>query len=215
VSREQMLKEGKCFWPKRLHGYEYDPSRRKYLHLDWENYCCIWYAASAAAWLIENEPGLKPMLQHAMGNYFRHMKQNVLGDDLLPFYWSQTDLETGKCYPLIVPRISTDRKDSVIDFDWNFCYYTSELRWGDNAACLLDTALLAHLYAPGFSPGALTMAKGMLAKLDGNRLRWMIDPDGKQLMPEDRWIGETLSSQGPVFAVLSYWRAKLNNVVLE
>lgn len=215
VSREQMLKEGKCFWPERLHGYEYDPSRRKYLHLDWENYCAIWYASSSASWMIENEPSLKPTLQHAMGNYFRHQRQNVLEEDGLPFYWSQTDLETGKCYPLIRPRISTNVKDYVVDFDWNFCAYTSKLRWGDNAACLLDTALLAHHYAPGFSPGALTMARTMLAKLDGNRLRWMIDPDGQQLMPEDRWIGDTLSSQTPVFTVLTYWRARSWGIDVE
>ena len=34
---------------------------------------------------------------------YRHMRQNVPGDDLLPFYWSQTDMETGLCYPLVCP----------------------------------------------------------------------------------------------------------------
>jgi len=215
VSRERMLKQGISYWPERLHGYEYDVSRRKYLHFDWENYACIWFAASAAAWLMENEASLKPMLQHALGNYFRHMQQNVLAADGLPFYWTQTDLETGKCYPLVCPRISTDRKDNLIPFDWNFLAYTSEIRWGDNTARLLDTALLAHHYAPGFSPGALVLAKNMFAKLNRQRLLWLIDPDGRQLMTEDRWIGETLSSEVPVFSLLSYWRARRHNIPLE
>ena len=46
---------------------------------------------------------------------------------------------------------------------------------------LTDTAMLAHHSAPGFSPGALSLCKTMLAKLDSARMRYMTDPDGEQL----------------------------------
>jgi hypothetical protein len=215
VCREQILRKGTSFWPEKLNGYEYDPSRRKYLHFNWENHGAIWLAAASVAWLMENVDGpLRRVLQHAMGNYFRWMS-SVLTDDLLFPYWSQTDLETGKTYSLVRPRASTDRKDRLIDFDWNFLTYASKIAWGDPAARLADLGVLAHQLAPGFSPGALSLSKTMLSKLDDQRLKWFIDPDGQQLMPEDAWLAYVMSSEAPAFTSLTYWRARAWGINLE
>lgn len=206
--REQILREGKCFWPERLHGAEYDPSRRAYLHLDWEIYSAIWMAASPVAWLIENhdDPRLLHTLRHALGNYLRHARQN-LTEDFNTLYWTQTDLESGKCYPLVRERISTNRKDFLIDFDWNFFAYAGKFYWTENAAFLIDTAMLANHLAPQFSPGALSLAMTMLTKLDDARMKYMVDPDGEQLMASEKWLCDCLPSATVMYS-LAYWRAR-------
>jgi hypothetical protein len=53
-----------------------------------------------------------------------------------------------------------------------------------------------------------------LAQLDQRRLRWMIDPDGRQVLPELRYMTESLSSDVPAFTILTYWRARLAGIVL-
>jgi hypothetical protein len=215
IAREEMLATGKTNWPASLHGYEYDPSRRPFLHFNWENLSAIWLAAASAAWLMENlDSPLRHTLKHAIGNYFRWMSR-ALNDDLLFPYWSQTDLETEKTYPLVRPRTSTNRKDYIIDFDWNFFAYASKVGWGDPAARLVDLGVIAHHLSPGFSPGALSLSKAMLARIDDERLKWFIDPDGKHFMPEDAWMAHVMSSEVPSFTVLTYWRAKTLGIDLE
>lgn len=215
VCRELMVRKGTCFWPEKLYGYEYDPSRRQYLHMDWENYSAIWYAATAAAWMIENhdDESLKRTLRHAMANYLRHSRQN-LTDDFGNLYWSQTDLDTGKCYPLVRPRISTDVKDFLIGLNWNFFSYASKFYWNEQGQILTDIAMLAHHYAPGFSPGALSLYKTMMAKLDNERMHYMTDPDGKQLMASEKWMCRSLPSTMPL-TPLAYWRARVWGIDME
>ena len=181
------------------------------MHLDWENYSAIWMAASPVAWLIENgdddsDSQFKHTLRHALGNNLRHAKQN-LTDDLNKLYWTQTDLESGRCYPFVRPRVSTDVKDFLIGLNWNFFAYASGFYWTEDGALMTDIALLAHRHAPGFSPGALSLCKAMLWRLDDARMRYMIDPDGEQLMPSERWMCNCLPS-ATVMAVLTYWRAR-------
>lgn len=214
VCRQQMLRDGTCFWPEKLHGYEYDSSRRPYLMLDWENSGAIWLAAAPAAWLHDHEPSLRPLMEHAIGNYYRTKIRN-LTPDLGVLYWTQFDLETNQSYPLVRPRISTDVKDYIIGLNWNLFAYASKIITGDVGGRILDMAMLAHHYAPGFSPGALTLAKRMLAKLDDQRLATFWDPTGEEFMPEDRWLTEVLSSETPSLAALTYWQAKSWGTDLE
>jgi len=202
VNRRHMMETGKTWWPERLHGREYDSSRRAYMQMDWESYCAVWYGDLAATWLFDNEPALQPLLAHAIANYYRVMCNN-LTPDLLQLYWSQTDLGTGKAHPLVVPR-----QEYLMPASWDFLSYLSEVCFGDGTVQVCDMALLAHRYAPHFSPGALELAKKMLAKLDDQRLHWMIDPTGSNLMPGDRWMADALSSEVPAETVLTYWRAR-------
>jgi hypothetical protein len=206
---------GEACWPKNLYGFEYDPSRRKYLFLDWENTGAIWLAAAPAAWLYDHEPSLRPLLSHVIGNYYR-VKINNLTPDLGCPYWSQLDLETNQSHPLVRPRItSKDPKDFIIGLNWTLFSYASNTLCGDIGGRVMNIALLAHHYAPDFSPGALNLAQRMLAKLDDQRLASFWDPTGHEFMPEDRWLTEVLSSETPSFAVLSYWQAKSWGIDLD
>jgi hypothetical protein len=93
--------------------------------------------------------------------------------------------------------------------------YDGNLCWQDGPARIPDTAVMAYHHAPEFCPGSLSLAKSMLARLDDDRLRWMIDPDGDQLEPEEEPIKYVLSSDVPGFSVLAYWRAQSYNIPLE
>lgn len=37
---------------------------------------------------------------------------------------------------------------------------------------------------------------------------WMIDPDGKQLLPQEKWMACLLSSESPYLYLMAYWRGR-------
>lgn len=98
---------------------------------------------------------------------------------------------------------------------WHFSRYKRGHCWGDAASRILHISVLAHHYAPGFCPGALDLAKRMMARLDDQRLLWMIDPDGCQLHRLDAWMGYSLSSDVPAITLRAYWFARLHGIDLD
>lgn len=79
---------------------------------------------------------------------------------------------------------------------------TTDLTYGSHQRCVFR------------SETACYRSRTLLTRLDGQQLHWMIDPDGRQLLPEIRWMGETLSSDVPVFTVLACWRARCTGIDL-
>lgn len=206
VARQQLAATGKTNWPEKLHGYEYDVSRRGYLHLDWEVYAPIWFGMAAVAWMLENDADDRRLLEQALGNYHRQLKHH-LTPDLLALYWTQTDLETEKVYPLVRGRDTDDWTKWIISFNWDLFSYQARNYWNDDIARVMHGALLAHHYAPQFSPGAQELCREMMTRLDSERLHYVLDPH-QELAPTDLWLTQTLSSEMPGFVLLTYWQAR-------
>jgi hypothetical protein len=79
--------------------------------------------------------------------------------------------------------------------------------WGDSVARIPIVSAIANKYAGDFCPGALALAKKVLTKLDNTRLQWFIDPDGRQLLPPDRWMSRC-TGEMLIDACLGYWYAR-------
>lgn len=213
-ARRNWLETGKTNWPELLHGCEYDVARRPFLQWEWEGRSVYWLAAASVDFLLGWELSLAPLLKHALANYYSFVRGS-LRPDLLTWYWFQTDLERNTCHPLVRPRGSGEFPAGyLMPFKINFYSYQSEVCYGDAALRVADVAVMAHQHAPEFSPGAVPLAKALLQILDDRRLHHMIDPDGRQVMPEDQWMCNALSSDTPLMAILAWWRAKVAGIEL-
>lgn len=191
----------------------YDPSRRPFIVRNTENRAAMWMMVAAADCLLRYETSLAGLLQLTIARHYQHC-QLGLRSDLLSHYVIQIDLERDVWRPLVRPptpeRVATAERLGLS----RFAAYDSEVCWGDAAARIADIAVIGRLRAPMLCAGALSLARALLTRLDDQRLHWMIDPDGRQLLPELRWMGETLSSDVPVFTVLTYWRARCAGIEL-
>jgi len=72
--------------------------------------------------------------------------------------------------------------------------------------------VLAAKYAPRVAAQAKDLALRILQSTDENKLRWMLDLDGKQLLPHFRYMGQSLSSEMPATFLATYWRGRLENL---
>jgi hypothetical protein len=214
-ARRQWFETGKTNWPALLHGCEYDVERRPYLYWFWEGRGTYWLAAAGVDFLLRQDLFQSNLLRHVLANYYRFIQGNIRSD-FLCWYWFQTDLERNTCHPLKRPRVSNDYPAQyLMPFNINFYSYQSEVCYGDDTVHIADVALMAHQHAPEFSPGALPLAQSVLRTLDDRHLHHFIDPDGKQVMPEDQWMCNSLNSDSPALTLLTYWRAKVAGVSLE
>lgn len=185
--------------------FGYDPARGKFKFQCREVPAEIYLGLACADWFLSNDSHRSPLLKHVVARYWRQM-QFGLRDDLLTLYGLEVDLEYETWSAIHTELTPEARKKALAGF-YITAYY-SEVCWGDCAAMIPDASIIAHYQAPEFSPGALNLASRMLARLDNERLQWVIDPDGRQLVPELYWLRDTLSSKGPGFTLLAYWRAK-------
>lgn len=190
-------------WPEKYYGLEYDPARREYLLFQFEN-GEIWLTMACADWFMREEPRLAPIVRQAIGRHLKYI-QFGMRQDHLTVMTLQTDLERDQWHPVPWPR---ERFESDVVEDEYADVLGGEVCWGDFASRIPDAAIIGQQHAPEFCPGALKLARTMLGKLDGQRLHWIIDPDGKQVKPKHRGILNLLSSDAPSFTLLAYWRAK-------
>ena len=63
-------------------------------------------------------------------------------------------------------------------------------------------------YCPGLRDSWLAWIRDIIAKTNGRRLREMVDPDGRQLKPDIRWMECSLSSEAPFQYMAIYWRGR-------
>jgi hypothetical protein len=189
----------------------YDPARAPYVVRNTENRAAMWMMVAAAEGLFPHDLSYTPVLQQAIARYYDHCRLG-LRPDLLSHYFIQVDLERNTWRPIRRPLTPERRAWAEQSGHSLFVGYDSEICWGDAAARIADIALIGHLRAPSLCPGALTLARELLARVDNQRLHWFVDPDGKQWIPELYWMRDAISSDAPVFATLVYWRARAHGI---
>lgn len=185
--------------------FGYDPQRGRFKFQCREVPAEIYLGLACADWFLRNDTRHGALLKHVVARYWRQM-QYGLRDDLLTLYGMEVDLER-ETFSAIHTPLTPEKRDTALAGCVITAYY-SEVCWGDFASRIADAGVIAHNHAPEFSPGALDLSARLLARLDNQRLHWMIDPDGRQLVPELDWMRHVLSSDAPVFTILSYWRGK-------
>jgi hypothetical protein len=211
-ARQRMLQTGTAGLSKSYERCLYDPTRRDYVLVDGESRGAAWMAVCAYPFLFQHDLSRAGLFKHGLYRIWKQM-QYGLNDDLLSHYRIQVDLERDVWRTVRFPP--TPERVANAAFGWHFFAYASEVCWGDAASRIPHVSLMAHRYAGELCPGALPLAKRMLRALDDRRLRWFIDPDGKQLLAPDAWMGHVLSSDVLAFTLLAYWFARANKISLE
>lgn len=177
--------------------------------LFWENAGLCKYVVIAAEIIRELQPDLLgDRFPAIMEKWWRHGQLGV-GEDALPYYWFALDLRTLSWRPLAAT-------DPVPREDWPFgdpfFAAVSEVRWCDPLARALSTSVIAQRHAPVIADAARAQAQRLLAQIDATRLLWMVDPDGRQLLPEISYYGQCLSSEVPSTFLAAYWRGRLDGL---
>lgn len=129
-----------------------------------------------------------------------------MGADCMPYYWFAVDLINDTWRPLPRTDFPSDRSKWL--FGDPFTSYLSQVRWMDPMARFMVTSLVTARHAPKSAVRAKALAQRMMASLDTDRLHWMLDTDGKQLVPEISYYGKCLSSELPGSFLASYWAGK-------
>lgn len=137
-------------------------------------------------------------------NWWREWKYGT-GDDLLPYYWFAIDLLADTWRPL--PSTELLPREQWL-FGDPFTSYISQVRWMEPLARFMIVSAIAARHAPDIKSDAQAVAVRMMEHLDWQRLHWLLDPDGKQLIPEISYYGECLSSEMPASFLAAYWRGK-------
>ena len=212
LERERMFRTGTAHLDWYYSGFQYDPARKDYVLLDFESRGACWMATCALPFMFRHDFSRGNLFKHALYRYWRHM-QYGMREDLLSYYTIQVDLERDTWHPVSLPPTEATLKDPP--YGWHFMAYYNQVCWGDAVSRIPHVSVVAHQYSREFCPGALELAKRILRKLDDTRLKWFHDPDGKQLLPPDRWLNHVLSSDVPAFTCLSYWTARAAGIDLD
>jgi len=184
---------------------DYDPRRGRFLFRTREVGGEMYLGLACADWFMRNDAQHMPLLKHVVARYTRQM-QFGLRDDLLTLYGFELDLEK-ETWRAVHTTATPEQRANALAGSLIGTYF-SEVCWGDFASRIPDACVIAHQHAREFSPGSLDLSRRMLQRLDNERLHWMIDPDGKQLLPELDWMRWMLSGDAPVFTLLAYWKAR-------
>ena len=128
-----------------------------------------------------------------------------IGADCMPYYWFAVDLVNDTWRPL--PKTAFPSKDKWL-FGDPFTSYLSQIRWMDPMARFMITSVITAKHAPRPAVRARALAQRMMASIDSDRLHWMLDTDGQQLVPEISYYGKCLSSEMPCSFLASYWAGK-------
>lgn len=203
--RLKILQSGPASLTQNDDFFGYDPAHGKYKFRTREVSAEMYLGLACADWFMVNDNTRGPLLKHVIARYWKQMQYGQR-DDLMTLYGMEVDLEHETWAPIHTELTDEARKKALAGFI--ITSYYSEVCWSDHAARIPDACIIAQQHAPEFSPGALNLATRMLQKLDARRMHHMVDPDGKQLVPELDWCRHVLSGDATVITVLAYWRAK-------
>lgn len=193
-------------------NFWYDESRKDFITLDFEWRGASYMSVLPLPFFFRHDLSRAPLLKTLLARVYEYI-QFGLRDDLLHLYWVQIDVERNQWFPVQMKSTPQSREKPM--YNWSLYSYLSEYCWGDTASRVPLVALMSHLWASEFCPGALTLCKRMLRVLDNRRLHWMIDPDGEQLEPTEKWITQVLSSDAPAMSCLTYWLARSYGLDLD
>lgn len=118
-------------------------------------------------------------------------------------YWIDIDVRNGTWRPTGIRPIENP------PFPGTFGSYYSDVRW-DQLYRIMTGAFTVVEHCLELRASTLTWIKDLLGKTNGRQLRWMVDPDGRQLKPDIRWMECMLSSEAPFHYLTSYWRGRKN-----
>lgn len=117
-------------------------------------------------------------------------------------YWIDIDVRNGTWRPTGIRPIEKP------PFPGTFGEYYSDVRWNDQLYRILTGAFTVVAHCPELREPTRGWIKDLMAKTNGRRLRWMVDPDGQQLKPDIRWMECMLSSEAPFHYLTTYWRGR-------
>lgn len=125
-------------------------------------------------------------------------------EDYYAHYWVDINVEGFDWRPTGL----TEPNPNMTNPDDLFMNYHSDVRWGDSLYRNADASLSVSLASRGIRRLAAEFAREVLRRTSGDRLRWMIDLDGKQLLPPVKYMGCMLSSEAPYHYLAMYWRGR-------
>lgn len=173
--------------------------------LCWETTIHSKFVAVASEIIAQTCPQvLSAKLSDVLPMWWSEWKYGI-GADCMPYYWFAVDLINDTWRPL--PNTAFPSKEKWL-FGDPFTSYLSQIRWMDPMARFMVTSVITAKHAPQSAVRAQALAQRMMASLDTNRLHWMLDTDGKQLVPEISYYGKCLSSELPGSFLASYWAGK-------
>lgn len=163
------------------------------------------FVAVAAGLIDQVMPSsLAGRLPQILAMWWREWRYGI-GQDFLPYYWFAVDLTNDTWRPLpstaLLPR-------GQWPFGDPFAAYVSRVRWNDPLARFMVTSVLAVEHKAENAASARTVGRQMLEAIDEQRLHWLLDPDGLQLVPEIRYYGQCLSSEVPSSFLTAYWKGR-------
>ena len=115
------------------------------------------------------------------------MDENFLG-----YYWFAVDLVNDTWRPL--PRTKLLPKEQWL-FGDPFTSYLSEARWNEPLCRFMIASVIAAQHNP--DQKIEPVARRMVGRVDATHLHWIVDLDGKQLLPQLSYYGQCLSSEAP------------------
>ena len=177
--------------------------------LMFERVCLGGYVLKAAGAIAETLPdvfGPTPGEQAATlrtlcERWWRYSRLGMDGDGY-QHYWIDIDVRNGTWRPTGI------RPNPEPPFPGTFGAYYSDVRWGDQLYRIMTGAFTVAAHCPDLRDSTLAWIRGILGKTNGQRLKWMIDLDGRQLKPDIKWMGCTLSSESPFHYLTVYWRGR-------
>ena len=147
------------------------------------------YVSVAADIIDEVQPDLLgDRLPYLLDQWWQQGRYGI-GDDLMPYYWFAADFRKGTWRPL--PSMDPVPPEEQL-FGFAFFARTNQMRYFDSLSCFLIASTISSLKAPRITFDAKGLAVEILDSMNETRLHWMFDPDGQQLRPELRYIGECL-----------------------
>lgn len=173
--------------------------------LCWETTIHAKFVAVAADIIAQTYPkALTASLSDVLPMWWSDWKYGI-GSDCMPYYWFAVDLVNDTWRTLPLTTVSS--KDKWL-FGDPFTSYLSQVRWMDPLARFMVTSVVTAKHAPQYAVRAKALAQRMMASTDLDRLHWLLDEDGKQLVPGIAYYGKCLSSEMPGSFLSSYWAGK-------
>ena len=185
--------------------------------LMFERVCLAHFALSPAEIFAREYPrifGVTPdeqqrTLAHLSEEWWKFGALGIDEDDYSN-YWVDIDVRnaTWRSTGLTPLQPKAEGSENEFNGDYFFIRYYSDVKFPPPLYRQIHNSLI--LYNHATDSQRQTEAKAMflrlLHKTDGNRLRWMIDLDGQQLLPEIKYHCCILDSEAPFHYLYMYWR---------
>ncbi len=195
-------------WRERSHLEEWQEEGRERM-LEFERVCLgafILQATEALAELLPELFGNTPEAQAAALDRccktWWNFCQLGMDADGYQHYWIDIDVRNGTWQPTGI------RPNQKPPLPGSFFASYSDVRWSDQLYRNVTAALAVAEHCPELREPTLAWIRDTMVKTNGQRLRWMIDLDGRQLKPDVKWMGCMLSSESPFHYLTAYWRGR-------